>query len=319
MNRRSILAGLAAAFVATSLSSASAQTAPPLKELRIGFQKNGLLLIAKAQGRLERRFEAQGIAVKWVEFSFGPPLLEALNVGSIDYGTTGDAPPIFAQAARANLVYVAAQEAAGSGSAILLPPGSRIERLEDLRGKRIGFAKASSSHNLTIAAIEKAGIPNDGFTPVYLAPADARAAFERGALDAWTIWDPYFATAETIPGVRILSLATGIVAQNSYFLANREFTARHPDVVSAVNEELAATATWARAHRDEVAALNAAATGIPIETWKRAVERTEFALGPITEPVLAEQQRIADRFHRLGLIPKPIVVKDIVWTWTPAS
>ena len=75
------------------------------------------MLIAKQQGLLETRLKPLGVDVKWVEFSYGPPLLEALNVGSIDYGTTGDAPPIFAQAAKANLVYVAAVEAAGSGSA----------------------------------------------------------------------------------------------------------------------------------------------------------------------------------------------------------
>lgn len=310
----------ALAFAAFALSGAvplRAQEAP--REIRIGYQKNGLLLIAKQQGSLEERLKPLGITVKWTEFSFGPPLLEALNVGSIDYGTTGDAPPIFAQAAKANLLYVAAQEAAGSGAAILVPPDSPIRSLEDLKGKKIGFAKASSAHNLTIAAIEKARIPYDQFTPVYLAPADARAAFERGSLDAWTIWDPYFAIAEKLPGVRILSLSRGIVAQNSYFLANRDFTARAPQVVAAVNEELARTAKWAEAHRDEVAKVQAEATGLDLESWKRAVSRQEFTFGPLTDSVVAEQQRVADRFHRLGLIPRPITVKDIVWTWTPAS
>jgi aliphatic sulfonates family ABC transporter substrate-binding protein len=323
MNRRHLLGALGAATLATLLPSgfattALAQSAAP-KEIRIGFQKNGLLLIAKQQGRLEQRFKPLGIEVKWVEFSFGPPLLEALNVGSIDYGTTGDAPPIFAQAAKANLLYVAAQEAAGSGAAILVPPNSPIQSLEDLKGKKIGFAKASSAHNLTIAAIEKAGIPYDGFTPVYLAPADARAAFERGSLDAWTIWDPFFATAEKIPGVRVLAPARGIVTQNSFFLANKDFTGKYPQIVAAINEELAATSKWAETHRGDVAEVQAAATGIDIESWKRAVERAEFAIGPVNERVVAEQQRIADRFHKLGLIPKPIVVRDIVWTWTPAS
>jgi sulfonate transport system substrate-binding protein len=319
MNRRQWLGAFGAVTLAAFAPVAWAQTAAPPKEVRIGFQKNGLLLIAKQQGRLEQRFKPLGIEVKWVEFSFGPPLLEALNVGSIDYGTTGDAPPIFAQAARANLLYVAAQEAAGSGAAILVPPNSPIQSLEDLKGKKVGFAKASSAHNLTIAAIEKAGIPYDGFTPVYLAPADARAAFERGSLDAWTIWDPYFATAEKIPGVRILSLSKGIVAQNSFFLANKDFTAKYPQVVAAINEELVAVSKWAESHRGEVAEVQAAATGIDLESWKRAVERTDFSIGPVNDRVIEEQQRVADRFHRLGLIPKPVSVRDIVWTWTPAS
>jgi aliphatic sulfonates family ABC transporter substrate-binding protein len=319
MNRRLFLSASFGVLVALGLSAAPAvaQTAP--KEVRIGFQKNGPLLIAKQQGRLEERFKPLGIEVKWVEFSFGPPLLEALNVGSIDYGTTGDAPPIFAQAARANLVYVAAQEAAGSGAAILLPPNSPIQSLQDLKGKKIGFAKASSSHNLTIAAIEKAGLGYGDFTPVYLPPADARAAFERGSLDAWTIWDPYFAIAEKQPGVRVLALSKGIVAQNSFFLANRDFTQKNPAIVATINDELSKVAKWAETHRADVAGVLAQATGLDLDSWKRAVDRTDFNVGPVTPSVIAEQQRIADRFHKLGLIPNPIQVKDIVWTWTPAS
>ena len=319
MDRRDFVTSLAGGALALASGKTLAQSSPTPRELRIGFQKNGILLIAKQQGVLEKRFAAQGIAIKWVEFQFGPPLLEALNTGSIDYGTTGDAPPIFAQAAKANLLYVATQEAAGSGAAVLLPPKSPIQTLADLKGKKIAFAKASSSHNLTIAAIEKAGIEPDGFTPIYLPPADARAAFERGSVDAWTIWDPFFAIAEDIPGVRILALAKGIVSQNSFFLANRDFTNRTPELVAAINAELASVARWAESHRDEVASVQAAATGLPIAPWKRAVDRADFVIAPLNPRVLDEQQRIADRFHRLGLIPKPITVRDIVWDWKPTA
>jgi sulfonate transport system substrate-binding protein len=316
VKRRHLLAALPAAVLATPFLARSvlAQSAKP-RELRFGYQRNGTLLIAKQQGLLETRLKPLGVEVKWVEFSYGPPLLEALNVGSIDYGTTGDAPPIFAQAAKANLLYVAAIEAAGSGSGILVPPGSKLETLADLRGKRIGFARASSAHNLTIAALEKAGIAWTDITPVQLAPADARAAFDRGALDAWTIWDPYFAVAETRPGVRVLADARGIVHQNSFFLANGDYTRRNPDIVSAVNEELAKVALWAEAHRDEVARVNVEATGIDLASWQRAVARTEFKVAPLNDHVIEEQQRVADRFHRLGLIPNKIVVRDIVWKW----
>jgi sulfonate transport system substrate-binding protein len=277
------------------------------------------LLIAKQQGVFEKAFAAKGVSIKWVEFSFGPPLLEALNTGAIDYGTTGDSPPIFAQAASANLVYVAAQEAAGSGAAILLPEGSTITSLADLKGKKVGFAKASSAHNLTIAALEKVGLSYSDITPVYLPPADAAAAFSRGSIDAWTIWDPFFAIAENQKGTKVLALAKGIVSQNSFFLANKDFTAKNPELVAAINTEVAKVARWAEANRGDVAKVLSEATGISIEWQKKAVERTEFAVSPLNERVIAEQQRVADRFHALGLIPKPIQVRDIVWIWTPAS
>ena len=314
ITRRDLLAAAGAALPLAAV----AQT-PPLPELRIGYQKNGLLYIDKQRGLIEARFRAQNVAVRWVEFTFGPPMLEALNVGSINYGAVGDTPPVFAQAANAKLVYVAAQEAAGSGSAVLVPPGSPLQRLEDLRGKRVGFARASSAHNLTVAALEKAGLRWNEITPVPLPPADARAAFERGSLDAWTIWDPFFAVAEARPGVRVLAPATAISAQNSFFLAGRDFAQAHPQAVAAVNEELARTARWAGENRPEVARLLSEASGIGLDVWERAVARAEFAVGPMNAGVVEEQQRIADRFHRLGLIPRPVPVRDIVWQWRTQS
>lgn len=305
------------AAIALAPASLFAQTAP--KEIRIGYQKNGVLFLAKQTGQIDDAFKAKGIEVKWVEFSFGPPLLEALNLGSIDYGTTGDSPPIFAQAAGANLLYVAAQEAAGAGAAILVKQDSPIQTLADLKGKKIGFAKASSAHNLTIAALEKAGLTYQDITPVYLAPADGAAAFAKGAIDAWTIWDPFFAVAEAQPDTRVLAPAKGIVTQNSFFLANAKFTKENPELVALVNSSLAKTAGWAEAHRGEVTKILTEATGISADAQAKAVERTEFVINPLREAVVNEQQHIADRFLALGLIPKPIAVKDIIWTWKPAT
>jgi aliphatic sulfonates family ABC transporter substrate-binding protein len=285
------------------------------RELRFGYQRTGTLLIAKQLGAMEARFKPLGVDVKWVEFTFGPPLLEALNVGSVDYGLTGDAPPVFAQAAKANMLYVAVAEAGGSGSAILVPPDSSLQALSDLKGKRVGFARASSSHNLTVAALEKVGLSWSDIIPVQLPPADARAAFERGAIDAWTIWDPFFAVAEERPGVRVLAAATGIAKQNSFFLANGDFVRRNPDIVTAVNEELVKVADWAASHRDDVARLLAEATSIHLPAWQRAVRRTDYRVTPVSDDAIDEQQRVADRFYKLGLVPRRIAVRDIVWKW----
>ena len=313
MNRRDILALLASVAAVPAL----AQTAQAPKQLRIGYQKNGVLLIAKQQKLFETRFAPLGVEVKFVEFSSGPPLLEALNAGAIDYGTTGDSPPIFAQAARANLNYVAVQPSAGSTSAILIKEGSPIRELADLKGKKVAFTKASSAHNVTIAALEKAGLQYGDITPVYLQPADAAAAFTRGSIDAWTIWDPYFAIAEAQPGTKILASGRDIVRQNSFFLANRDFTAKYPHIVSAVNEELAKASRWTADNRKEAAELFAQATGVPVEIQANTIARSEFLIAPVNEAVIAEQQAIADRFHKLELIPAPIKVREIVWTWTP--
>jgi NitT/TauT family transport system substrate-binding protein/sulfonate transport system substrate-binding protein len=312
LDRRTFLAALAA-LPAGLAASRSARAAEP-GVLRIGYQKNGILVVAKQQGIIERRLEPLGQSVRWVEFSFGPPLLEALSLDGIDFGQTGDAPPIFAQAARSNLVYAAAQEAGGSGAGILLPKGSSLRGLTDLKGKRVAFAKASSAHNLTVAALEKAGLSYADIEPVTLAPADAAAAFARGSIDAWTIWDPYFAIAESGEGVRVLAVATDITPQNNYFLASRPLAETRAPILAATIDALGEVAAWCTQNRGAVAALLSQGTGVPLAATRRAVDRTNYVIGPMTDRVAAEQQRIADRFHSLKLIPKPIRIADAVWT-----
>lgn len=320
MNRRDLLRLVGGTSLAALAGPAFAQTTAAPPKLRIGWQKTSALLLVKGRKQIETRLAPKGITVEWVEFAFGPPLLEALQAGAIDYGYTGDAPPIFAQAARPDLYYVAAIPARGDGQAILVPPDSPIKTIADLKGKRVGVAKASSAHNLLIAALEAGGLAWSDIEVAYLAPADAAAAYTRGAIDAWSIWDPFFAIAELgARGARALPIDRAVSAQNSFFLANRAFTTAHPDIVQAVNEEIAVTTAWAAAHRDEVAALFAEASGVALPAQKRAVDRAEFSFGPLSETVLAQQQAVADRFHRLGLIPKPITVRDIVWTGKPAS
>ena len=305
------------ALLATAFATAAwpARAADPV--FRIGYQTNGILVVAKQQGVLEARLKPLGVGVGWTEFSFGPPLLEALNLGGIAFGQTGDAPPIFAQAAGSDLVYAAAQGAAGSGAAILVAEASPIRTLADLKGRRVAFAKASSAHNLTLAALAKAGLTYADIVPVTLAPADAAAAFASGQIDAWTIWDPYFAIAQGRPDVRVLALATDIARPNNFFLANRSVARTQPQVVKAVVEALSGVAAWCEANRPAVAAILSRGTGVPLAATERAVARTDYVIGPVTPELVAEQQAIADRFHAAGLIPKSIRVADAVWAAPP--
>jgi sulfonate transport system substrate-binding protein len=313
VNRRNFLvlasSSLTAAFAGPAVS------AEPLKELRIGYQKIGALLIVKAQRALEQRLEPQGVRVRWIEFAFGPPLLEALGAGAIDYGYTGDAPPIFAQAAHTNLLYAGAIPARGYGQAVLVPAASSIQDISGLTGKKVAVAKASSAHNLLVAALESVKLPWSAITPIYLAPPDAAAAFVRGAVDAWSIWDPFFAIAELKQKARALPLDRNASAQNSFFLVNGDFAAKHPDVIATVNGAVATATTWADQHRDQVAAILSGASGVDLAAEQRSVNRAEFTFGPLNSDVLAQQQAVADRFQRLGLIPAPIRIRDIVWSW----
>lgn len=291
---------------------ARAEDAP--KELRIGYQKTGLPVIARQQGLIEAKLAGRGTSVRWVEFTAGPPLLEAMNVGSIDVGWTGDAPPVFAQSAGAAIVYVAALPSNGAGEAVIVKADSPVKSLADLKGRKIGFTKGSSSHNLTVAALERAGLAYGDVTPIYLSPADAAAAFARDSVDAWTIWDPFLAIAQSRTDVRLLVTAKEALDVKTYFLANRSFASRYPRIVQDTTESLAVAASWASGHRDEVAKALAEVTGVEFAAQKVAADRTEFGIGPLTDAIVAGQQATADRFHKLGLIPRAIVVRDAVWT-----
>lgn len=203
--------------------------AAALPELRIGYQKSSFnLLIARC---------FPGARIQWVEFSAGPQLLEALGTGSLDFGITGDTPaPIFAQAAGRNMQYVGHETPKPGSSAILVRPDSNIVSLSGLRGKRVAFQKGSSSDYLVLRALEKAGLRMSDIEPVYLAPADARAAFERHGVDAWAIWDPYWAAAATSSEARALTTGVGVADDVSFYEAAAAFARGHADTIQSLLE-----------------------------------------------------------------------------------
>ncbi|HKX42288.1 MAG TPA: sulfonate ABC transporter substrate-binding protein [Burkholderiaceae bacterium] len=282
-------------------------------QVRIGFQKSAVnLVILKQQGALEKRFPAS--KVSWIEFPAGPQLLEALAVGSLDFGLTGDSPPVFAQAAGKDLVYVGAEPPKPLSSAILVKADSPLRTLADLKGRRVALQKGSSAHYLTVRAIEKAKLQWREFTPVYLAPADARAAFEKGAVDAWAIWDPYYAATELDLKPRSLTTGSGLSNNNSFYLASRTFAQNHAGAVVTLLAELTRADAYVQANRKESAQLIADFSGLSLATVHRFVSRRPNApTAPLTQAIVADQQRVADAFARLGLIPKPVSVADIVW------
>lgn len=313
ITRRTLAAYTAAAALSLGLGTAAqAQDLP--KEVRIGFQKgSAILVLIKKQQVIEKRLKALGVpSVKWVEFQFGPPMLEALGAGAIDLGSVGDTPPIFAQAGGADLVYAAATPSAQH--AVLVPKLSPVKTVVDLKGKKVAFGKGSSAQNVTVKALAAAGLTFGDIEPVYLSPADATAALNGGNIDAWVVWDPYYAIAEERYGARsIADTSDKRLASSSYYIASRRFASQHPAVLSTVLDEIRKATEWAGRHRGELAALAAEATGIDVKSWTAAFERAEFSLGPVTDAHVAQQQQLADTFQALGIIPRKIDVSEIVW------
>src|SRR5215207_4483350 len=212
------------------------------KVIRIGYQKYGTLILLKAKGSLETKLKPLGYRVAWAEFPAGPPLLEALNAGAIDFGSVGETPPIFAQAAAgARLTYVAHEPPAPRGEAILVPKDSPIKTVADLKGRKVALNKGSNVHYLLVRALEQAGLKYSDIEPVFLAPA-----VERGSVHAWVIWDPFQAAAEAATGARTLADGTGIVANHQFYLAADKFVDASPRVLDALLEQLSEVDAWAK-------------------------------------------------------------------------
>jgi ABC-type nitrate/sulfonate/bicarbonate transport systems, periplasmic components len=269
---------LSISMVAATVSASYGQD----KVVRIGFQKYGKLVLLKSKGTLEEKLKTAGYKVVWTEFPSGPPLLEALNVGAIDFGNTGEAPPIFAQAA-----------ARRSSTSPMSRRRRRARRswcrrtasysVADLKGKKVALNKGSNVHYLLVKALEKAGVKYSEIEPVFLAPADARAAFERGAVDAWVIWDPFQAAAEAATGARTLADGAGIVANYQFYFSSRKLLESDPKIVDVVLAQLSEVDDWAKGDIHAVAEQLAPAIGLSVPVVEVALKRQSYGIKPITE------------------------------------
>ncbi|MAM58449.1 MAG: sulfonate ABC transporter substrate-binding protein [Salinicola sp.] len=313
ISRPSYLKYLAASALALVMSSTSALAEDAPQSIQIGFQKASILTLLKARSTLDQALESRGIDTEWIEFPAGPQMLEALNLGSIDFATVGDAPPIFAQAANADLVYVSRTPANPKTEAILVPKDSPIHSVADLEGKSVALNKGSDVNYLVATALASADLEYSQITPRYLKPADARAAFQQGSVDAWAIWDPYYAEAEVNAGARLLTDATDLVPHYSFYLSSRDFAESYPDLVNLFNQQIEAVSQWTSNHHAEAAKILSSATDLPVPIWQRAIERTDYGLEPVTDDILTEQQTLADTFYDIGLIPKEVDVSTAKW------
>ncbi len=316
--RTMLLTALTLSTVALFPDFAAAQT-PPSDTVRIGYQRSSTLIaILKANGELEKALAPLGVKVTWNEFTSGLPLLESINVGSIDFGAdVADTVPIFAQAAGAELAYVAEEKASPQAQAILVTADSPIKTLADLKGKKVAVTKGAGSHYLLLAALAKAGLSFKDISPAYLAPGDGRAAFVSGNVDAWVAWDPFFTSTLHQTKARVLADGSdGLASYKRYYLASAKFADRRDDVLNVIYAKLAETGRWVKTNPKDAAALLGGLWSIEPAIVEEANSHRSYAVDRVTSAGLAEQQKIADVFHAEGLIPTKVKT-DAVKIWTP--
>jgi sulfonate transport system substrate-binding protein len=300
----------------TASNNPQAATAPSPaagRVVRIGHQKFDPFTLVKSRDGLEKRLQPLGVKVEWTEFQAGPPMLEALNVGSIDIARTGDAPPVIAQAAGAPLLYIGGSAPKDRSSAVLVKQDSPIRTVADLRGKKVAYAKGSSANYLIVRVLESGGLTLEDIESVYLSPADARSAFEQGSVDAWAIWDPFYAAAQKQINSRTVRDSQGLVANRDFYLASNTYVKDNADVIQAIEAETKAVAAWADANPKEVVNILSPILKVDPPILDVVTQRRNYGFEPMDEKMIAEQQQIADTFYKLKLIPKAVKVADVVW------
>ncbi|MDX2161295.1 MAG: aliphatic sulfonate ABC transporter substrate-binding protein [bacterium] len=309
--KRLILVVALVALLSVSFG-ASAQSEPTV--IRIGHQRGDLFSLAIAQGWVDEVFPPEQYTVEFSLFPSGPPLLEALNAGAIDFGGTGDAPPVFAQAAGVPLRYVATQVAYGN-EAVIVPADSEIDSLDDLAGQQIAYVRGSSANYLLVLALQAGGVAFEDVESVLLPPADANAAFQSGAVDAWVIWDPFLTVAQTQSNARVLAYASDLHNKRVYFSASEAFTESNPDLLPELVALLQRGVDWISENPTAYSAYLASETGIDAAVWDTAYSElgAPADITYLDSTIVAAQQQVADTFFELELIPQAIDVASAVW------
>ncbi|MBV9632616.1 MAG: aliphatic sulfonate ABC transporter substrate-binding protein [Xanthobacteraceae bacterium] len=305
-------------ILALLISGASAQ--PSRTDLRLGFQRSSTLTaLLKETGELERALAPLNLRISWHEFTSGLPLLEALNLGKLDFSAdVADTVPVFAQAAGARLVYVAEEAPSPAAQAILVPNNSSIRSLADLRGKRIAVTKGAGSHYLLVVALNSVGLSFKNISPAYLTPADARAAFVGGAVDAWVAWDPFLSSAEQQSGARVVADGNGLANYKRYYLSTESFAKDPSDILQIIFDKLGQTGTWVKQNPQPAADLLAKAWGIEAPVIIQANSHRSYKVNLVTAQGLSEQQKIADVFLAEGVLPGKVNTGDVA-IWHPQS
>jgi sulfonate transport system substrate-binding protein len=294
-------------------TGAAGGTAPVV--FRVGYGKGGNFNILRLRGTLEKRLAPLGVRVEWLNFPMGPQMMEAIGTGSLELGSCAATPPLFAQAAGYEFVYVANTPPgkSGNGGGILVPNGSPIRGVADLKGKRVAFQPGSVWQYLLVKALEREGLRYEDVRPVKMPPSEATAAFHARAIDAWVQGEPYITLVRQRNAGRVLASVSDIPTTGGFCVAAKDFAARRPDLIRAALEEVRAAGEWAARNPNEAARLTASTVGLDVPTLEKMIrERENTELLPVTPAVVARQQEQADLLLRLRILPRRVQVARAV-------
>ena len=279
---------------------------------------------SQALSQITGVFDNAPYKVKFARFTYGPPLVQAAASGDIDLGSVGDVPPITGAAQEYGFKIVAVQRSltpTQSQENIIVPQGSTIRTLADLKGKKIGVPQGSSAHGLVLNALKSVGLTPQDVHLVFLSPAAGATAFATGKVDAWAIWNPQSAIAVE-HGARILAKGLPPIDQTSSYYVASDKSLDDPDKRAALTdvlERLAAEFAWADQHTDKYAQAISQEDGISLTDAKAALAADESRVTAVLPSDLTAEQQLSDSFLQAGQITKPVQISTIVDSILPTG
>lgn len=324
-SRRSFLSALTAAPIALSpMFLASCGGNPAVRADGSVDLSKVTLTVGDQAGIQQSLVDAAGVLgdvpyqLRWSQFAAASPLLEALRSGAVDIGFAGDAPTLNALGSGADLKIVSATRAQRSfGQAILVPPGSPISTVADLRGRTVSpTTPGSVGHYLLLNALREAGLSGRDVRISFLEPVNASAALSSRAIDAWSTWDPYTAAAQVEQGATILRDARGLSYGLSFINAYQEALddparrAAIRDFIARYNRAL----EWARANPAANARVYGEVSHRGPEVAGLVAQRQQRVGGPVDGRVVGQLQEIADNYERFGVLREHLTIAEHVDT-----
>jgi sulfonate transport system substrate-binding protein len=307
------------AVSASTAASPKAQTTADAKPkekvtVNIGVQgKTSILVYARENGFFEKAFSAIGAEVKWNEFASGPPHFEALASGRLDFGSVGGTPVVSGQVGGIDFKAIGVTGDGKKGNMIVIPKNSPIKELKDLKGKKIAVAKGSSAYNFLYMAIDKAGLKGDDIKVIQLQPDEARPAFESGAIDAWSIWDPYATIAVYQIGAKILVSGQDLnINAPGFLIARTKFTQEHPDLTVLFLKTYEQARKYYLDHQDEVADEFVKTQKLDKPIIVTVLQNSAPLLSPITPEFAKAHQEQADFLYSVGAINKKLDTSQVL-------
>lgn len=311
LTRRAVLGGAGSLALTGLLAGCGKNDGSDLADLT--------LRVATYRGNPDSFFDKAGqdktpYKIETSQFAGGNLITEAINARAIDFGSMSEIPPIFVADSRPLLRIVSVLEGDVNNQVVLVPKGSPIDHPKDLKGKRVGFVRATTSHYMLLHILKEQGLSLGDITPVALTPQDGLAAFRQGSLDAWIIYGVIIYLAKQ-DGARVLTTGQGILSGN-YVLCTSTDVLSDSVRKKAVGDYLLryrAVIDWVEADPERWFRERAAATGIAAEFYRQEYrERSApFAVKPVSEAAIRSEQTVADGLAEGGLIPGKVSVSHL--------